>query len=360
MKKVALISCAKYKLDYLKSEYDNDVEYKIFNLSYDYAKKVADEIYILSARYGLLKEGEYLSTYNETLDYKSEVEMKLWAMNILEKLSEYTDIHNDVFIILAPKNYYKYYIKYLNNVTVPLENMTNIEAIEFLKSKENIVDDEGLSYGEKLHFLFNNMKVYTYKDLDDIPFTNGIYVILDKYEKYNAMKRIVRIGSHEGENRLIIRLKKHFKDGAKDESIIRKNIGRAILYYNKNDYLSVWNINYSDRRNQVKYNHLRNMELENKLERLISYYMIERFEIVCFEVMETKERVRLEEGLISTLIKDENFKSSKKWLGNYSPMEVVRESGMWIKKGVINKEFTSNEFREVITLCIKSEEEVNS
>ena len=51
------------------------------------------------------------------------------------------------------------------------------------------------------------MKVYTYKDLDDIPFTNGIYVILDKYEKYNAMKRIVRIGSHEGENGLIIRLK---------------------------------------------------------------------------------------------------------------------------------------------------------
>ena len=41
-------------------------------------------------------------------------------------------------------------------------------------------------------------------------------------------------------------------------------------------------------------------------------------------------------------------------------MEVVRESGMWIKQGLINKKLTSNEFREVITLCMKSEEEVNS
>ena len=33
------------------------------------------------------------------------------------------------------------------------------------------------------------------------------------------------------------------------------------------------------------------MELENKIERLISYYMIERFEIVCFKLWKLRKEL---------------------------------------------------------------------
>ena len=200
------------------------------------------------------------------------------------------------------------------------------------------------------------MKKYSMKNIDDIGFTNGVYVILDKKEKYNDLNRIVRVGSHEQDNKLLIRLHKHFKIGGKDDSILRKNIGRAILDFNNNDYIAVWNMNFKDKRNGDKYTHLRDIELEDRLEKFINLYMEERFEIVCFEVEDKKDRMRYEEGITSTIEMANEFRSSKKWLGNYSPMAIIRESHMWIKEGIIKQVLTKSELREVITLCVKTEE----
>ncbi len=172
------------------------------------------------------------------------------------------------------------------------------------------VEDKGkISYGEKLHILFNSMKRYDYNNFDQIPFTNGIYAVLDKKEKYKDMDRIVRIGTHDSDNKLIT-----------DSSFFRKNIGKSILSYNEHYYLYIWNINFNDKVNESKYSELRDMEVESTLEEKISNYMKERFEFVCFEVKDVKERYRLEEGLISTIYHDKDFESSDKWLGKYSPM----------------------------------------
>lgn len=201
------------------------------------------------------------------------------------------------------------------------------------------------------------MKRYNYNNLDEIPFTNGIYIVLDKKEKYKDMDRIVRIGTHDNDNKLIVRIKNHYKNGFKDSSFFRKNIGKSILSYNEHYYLYIWNINFNDKVNESKYAELRDMEVESTLEEKISNYMKERFEFVCFEVEDVKERHRLEEGLISTIYHDKDFESSDKWLGKYSPMDEIRDSKMWVSKGLDKAQLNEIEFRQVITLCLKSNEE---
>ena len=213
------------------------------------------------------------------------------------------------------------------------------------------------SYGEKLHILFNSMKRYNHNNLDEIPFNNGIYIVLDKKEKYKNMDRIVRVGTHDCYNQLIFRIKNHYKKGLKDNSFLRKNLGKAILSYNNHYYLYVWNINFNDKNNKIKYTELRDVEVESVLDEKISIYMRERFEFVCFEVDEQNERYRLEEGLISTIYNDKDFNNSQKWLGQYSPMAEIRDSKMWVAKGLDKAQLSELELRKVITLCVKSNEQ---
>lgn len=83
----------------------------------------------------------------------------------------------------------------------------------------------------ELHQIFNKQKRY-YFPFDDfineIP-KNGIYIIFEKGERYKNLDRIVRVGTHTGNNQLRSRLKQHFIKENKNRSIFRKNIGRCFL-----------------------------------------------------------------------------------------------------------------------------------
>ncbi|MEW9077585.1 DUF6884 domain-containing protein [Terrisporobacter glycolicus] len=357
MSKIVLISCTNGKKAGFNLVKDIDKESQLFKLSIDYGKKIADEIYILTSRYGLVKERDYTMSYNESASFTSEMENRLWSLKILNKLNNFTNIHEDEYIILADKNYYKNYVEFLNNVDMPLDHLSVEEKINFLREELNEENGGKTSYGEKLHILFNSMKRYNHNNFDEIPFTNGIYVVLDKKEKYKGMDRIVRIGTHDNDNKLIVRIKNHYKNGFKDSSFFRKNIGKSILSYNEHDYLYIWNINFNDKVNESKYEQLRDMKVESVLEEKISNYMKERFEFVCFEVKESEDRYRLEEGLISTIYHDEEFDSSEKWLGKYSPMDEIRDSKMWVSKIYDKAKLNESELRKIITLCVKSNEE---
>ena len=86
---------------------------------------------------------------------------------------------------------------------------------------------------ENLHKLLNQLPRYHYPyDLKQFP-QNGVYVLFERGEKAHGRDRIVHVGSHRGDNRLVKRLNEHFINENKDRSIFRKNIGRALL--NKRD-----------------------------------------------------------------------------------------------------------------------------
>ena len=81
----------------------------------------------------------------------------------------------------------------------------------------------------ELHKLLNNLTRYSYpfeENLISIP-SNGIYIKFEKGEKIEGLDRIVRIGTHTGNNQLHSRLFQHFENENQRRSIFRKNIGRC-------------------------------------------------------------------------------------------------------------------------------------
>jgi len=92
---------------------------------------------------------------------------------------------------------------------------------------------------DKLHELFNKMKTYTCNTINEIPFERGIYIFFDNDEKYNNLKRIVRVGTHgtsKDNDRLKQRLNDHFFKKDKDGSIFRLNVGKGLIKNATNSY----------------------------------------------------------------------------------------------------------------------------
>jgi hypothetical protein len=104
MKTIVLISCVSKKLPCMAKAKDLYIS-SLFKLSLEYAKSLnADEIYILSAKYGLLPLDKEIGPYEQTLNRMSARERKQWAQGVLAQLRAVADLKNDRFIILAVKN----------------------------------------------------------------------------------------------------------------------------------------------------------------------------------------------------------------------------------------------------------------
>ena len=82
---------------------------------------------------------------------------------------------------------------------------------------------------DKIHYALNSLKRYYFPITETEIYKNGIYVLFEKGETAHKVDRIVRIGTHTGNNQLPSRIKQHFVTENKDRSIFRKNIGRCIL-----------------------------------------------------------------------------------------------------------------------------------
>ena len=109
---------------------------------------------------------------------------------------------------------------------------------------------------EKLHNIFNTLPRFRFPfDGKQIP-KNGIYGFFEDGENAHTGDRIVRVGTHTGEDLLRSRLKQHFLSENKDRSIFRKNIGRALLYSSDDPFLEQWNWDLTTRKAKDLYGDL--------------------------------------------------------------------------------------------------------
>jgi len=133
MTKIVLISCASKKLQ-RKAKAKELCISPLFKLNLQYAQSLQpDRIFILSAKYGLLDLNEEIEPYDETLNKKSESEIKLWTENVLEKLKQEADLEKDEFIFLAGEKYRRYLIPCITNCKIPMQNLGIGRQLEFLK-----------------------------------------------------------------------------------------------------------------------------------------------------------------------------------------------------------------------------------
>jgi hypothetical protein len=159
---------------------------------------------------------------------------------------------------------------------------------------------------------------------------NGIYVLFQKGEDGHLMERIVRVGTHTGENQLRSRLKQHFLNKNKDRSIFRKNIGRALLSLNYDPFLKFWELDLTARKAKDKYSALIDFDYQKNIENQVSHYIQNNFSFVAFEINSKKSRLDIESKLISTVSRCDECKPSNGWLGNSSPKEKIVKSGLWL------------------------------
>lgn len=135
MAKIVLISCVSKKLNH-KSLAQNLYTSSLFKKNLQYAKSLnPDKIFILSAKYGLLKLNEEIEPYNKTLNEMSSSEIKEWSSSVLNQLKKLVDIENDEFIFLAGNNYRKFLIPHIKHYNIPMLGLGIGKQLQWLSER---------------------------------------------------------------------------------------------------------------------------------------------------------------------------------------------------------------------------------
>ena len=221
-----------------------------------------------------------------------------------------------------------------------------------------------------LHEQLEQLPLISYPfDLNDLP-RSGIYFFYEEGETWGhggQRPRIVRVGSHRGgtfrgrisEHFLLNESKMDFDASQmppRDRSIFRKNIGRAVLNMAGDEYLDVWNIDFMPREKRDKYGHLRDIDREKTAERRVTRILRETFSFKYVLVPDQDDRLGkkgLERALIGTFAGCHLCRPSPRWLGNYSPVDKIRDSGLWQVQHVKHPPLTASQ-KEAVLDAIQS------
>lgn len=200
----------------------------------------------------------------------------------------------------------------------------------------------------ELHQLFHELPRQSFPRIEGahVP-PNGIYILFEKGERYEPYDRIVRVGTHTGQNQLPSRLKQHFVNENKNRSIFRKNIGRALLSEDGHPYQPLWELDVTSREDREKNAPLLDFEFEKSMERRISAYIRDNFSFCTFPVETKDARLKWESRIVSTLARATGIRPSEDWLGHHSPKERIRVSGLWQVNELYNEPLSRDELDQL-------------
>lgn len=132
-KRIVLISCVSQKLSQRAKAKDLYVS-TLFKLNLKYAEKLLpDDIFVLSAKHGLLSLETEIEPYEQTLNNMCAGEIKQWASRVLEQINRVCSINETEFVILAGDKYRKYLLPHIKNSQVPLKGLRIGEQLQKLK-----------------------------------------------------------------------------------------------------------------------------------------------------------------------------------------------------------------------------------
>jgi len=130
------ISCVKSKKNH-KTTAEKMYTSSLFKGSLAYAKKLTnrENIYILSAKYGVLRLDDEIYPYEKTLKTMTEKEKKKWAYMCYKQLTKMNVDFDKKTVFLCGKEYRKYLIQLFSDTEVPLKNMGLGKQLKFYKEK---------------------------------------------------------------------------------------------------------------------------------------------------------------------------------------------------------------------------------
>lgn len=183
----------------------------------------------------------------------------------------------------------------------------------------------------KLTKLFNQAKRLKHPYKKSEISKNGIYIMFEKGETHSDLERVVRIGSHIGQNRLFERIDEHYIGDDHRNSIFRKHLGRCFLTINKQaDYIACWDLLIKTKRDKGKNIGKINWDLEQKYEDKVTDYIKCNFTFIIIpNLTDENKRTTLEKGLIATFAQENEKIISENWLGRFHPDNKICNSGLW-------------------------------
>ena len=132
-KRVVLISCVSKKISHKAKAKDLYVS-TLFKLSLEYAETLEpDEIFVLSAKYGLLDLDREIEPYEQTLINMRTSEVQAWADKVLGQLKKLCILDETEFTFLAGKKYREYLMPHFKNTKIPLEGLAIGRQVQRLK-----------------------------------------------------------------------------------------------------------------------------------------------------------------------------------------------------------------------------------
>ena len=338
-KTISIISCVKKKQDGChpaKKLYTST----LFNKSYKIAKKLSDEVFILSAEHGLIEEDKQICFYDKTLNSISKKEYIDWCKKVEQQASKKIKNCNNIYIFSGEKYRKpievfssKHSIDYYNF----LGNRTFGGRLSFLKSIESRYKEIRAVYSILEHKQ-KAQSLFIFNDLPKISLPKrGVYVFLDPNEDTiysNILPRIVRIGTHAVSNgskstirqRLIAHYGTQSSSGGNHRSsVFRKHIGTALLKGKFSDKrLNSWGKG-SNAKKDIK-------DKEEWLELKVSSE-IRKLWCCVFEIddmpSKNSKRSTIEKLLINLLSNSNIDLISKNWLGKNSDSKEIMNTGLW-------------------------------
>lgn len=354
--RIGLLSCTKQKQGYpCKASIMYSASPR-FALAYMYAKRTCDRIYILSAKYGLIHEDTVIEPYNTTLKDQSDSERRNWADKVLTDLGQLHSLTDNEYIIIAGMNYCEHLLPRLRNYKRPLQGVPLGSWIPALKALIKKFDQQTENHSQNpsldgncdhLHDLFSHLKRYSWSEIDQIPFNDGIYIVFERGEVYKGWDRITRIGTHVADGNLKQRLRNHFMVENKDASVFRKNIGQALLNKVHDPYLKAWGLDTSKPKVQADNASLIDTRKQASIECQVTEFLRAQITFTCIPVTQSDDRLRYEEAIISTLAHASGFHSSQNWLGRHNPKEPIIRSGLWNYLGLDAPQMSGTEMAEI-------------
>ena len=135
MANIVLISCVSKKLNKKVKAKDLYVS-PLFKFNLRYAQSLKPKnIFILSAKYGLVGLEQMIVPYEKTLNRMKANEIKKWAENIIKQLKKVSNLEKDTFIFLAGEKYREYLIPHIKNYKIPLKGLGIGKQLKWLKNK---------------------------------------------------------------------------------------------------------------------------------------------------------------------------------------------------------------------------------
>ena len=195
-----------------------------------------------------------------------------------------------------------------------------------------------------IHDLFGKLPRFEFPfDENKLPL-NGIYILFEKGESAHGGDRIVRIGTHTGDNNLKSRLKEHFINENKDRSIFRKNIGRCLL---KGDpFIKDWEL-VSIIRKVKEENPNIDFEKQAKIEQDVTKTIRGQFSFSVVPIKDKKDRLKIESKIISTVSLCKDCSPSKTWLGLSSPRDKIIKSGLWLVNELWKTPLSNDDIKKI-------------